>query len=184
MRHRMYDPKLGRFTQTDPILSNRPTEHYVYARSSPQSNIDPFGTRTWVLWNKAAKQVKVVTNIMVTSFDQPHAIKIAGRMQQGIEYGWNNGGGGWNIEFRDNDGDVHRAHLMFEARIVAVTADIAEVLRRAAVPVIASLQVLVISGRHYGAVLGEAPSLGRCQFDLDRVRDIPAHVGLEFENIF
>jgi RHS repeat-associated protein len=43
MRHRMYDPLLGRFTQTDPILGNRPTDHYAYASNNPISRIDPRG---------------------------------------------------------------------------------------------------------------------------------------------
>lgn len=43
MRHRVYDPSLGRFTQMDPLVANRPTEHYAYAHSSPISWTDPQG---------------------------------------------------------------------------------------------------------------------------------------------
>jgi hypothetical protein len=39
----MYDPALGRFTQTDPVLGNRSGKHYTYASNSPLSRIDPFG---------------------------------------------------------------------------------------------------------------------------------------------
>jgi RHS repeat-associated protein len=42
-RARAYDPRLGRFTQTDPILGNRATKHYAYAGNNPVSFIDPFG---------------------------------------------------------------------------------------------------------------------------------------------
>jgi RHS repeat-associated protein len=43
VRHRMYDPKLGRFTQGDPILGNRPPEHYAYATNNPVQHKDPTG---------------------------------------------------------------------------------------------------------------------------------------------
>lgn len=43
MRARMYDPSIGRFTQTDPILGNRPFEHYAYATNNPVSVVDPSG---------------------------------------------------------------------------------------------------------------------------------------------
>lgn len=35
---------VGRFTQTDPILGNRPSQHYSYAANNPLSNGDPMGT--------------------------------------------------------------------------------------------------------------------------------------------
>lgn len=47
MRHRAYDPMLGRFTQTDPIVGNRPSEHYAYAANNPVSMVDPMGTDPW-----------------------------------------------------------------------------------------------------------------------------------------
>jgi hypothetical protein len=40
----MYDPRLGRLTQADPILGNRPFKHYAYASNNPISRIDPMGT--------------------------------------------------------------------------------------------------------------------------------------------
>jgi len=43
MRHRMYDPRTGRFTQTDPIRNNRVTEHYLYAGNNPTLFRDPTG---------------------------------------------------------------------------------------------------------------------------------------------
>lgn len=43
MRNRMYDPKLGRFTQTDPVQGNRSREHYLYASNNPVGNADPTG---------------------------------------------------------------------------------------------------------------------------------------------
>jgi hypothetical protein len=43
MRARQYDPRLGRFTQTDPIVRNRSTEQYAYAGSNPVSVTDPSG---------------------------------------------------------------------------------------------------------------------------------------------
>jgi RHS repeat-associated protein len=44
---RMYDPNLGRWTQTDPILRNRPHAHYTYANNRPISMVDPLGLRAW-----------------------------------------------------------------------------------------------------------------------------------------
>ncbi len=43
VRNRMLDPRTGRFTQTDPIATNRPSEHYVYAENSPASMNDSMG---------------------------------------------------------------------------------------------------------------------------------------------
>jgi len=43
MRHRMYDPRTGRFTQTDPIVGNRASKHYSYSRSNPLVLVDPWG---------------------------------------------------------------------------------------------------------------------------------------------
>ena len=39
----MYDPNLGRFTQTDPILGNRPSQHDTYANNKPSGKKDPRG---------------------------------------------------------------------------------------------------------------------------------------------
>jgi RHS repeat-associated protein len=43
LRNRFYDPSLGRFTQTDPVLGNRPSHHYNYALHNPISRKDPLG---------------------------------------------------------------------------------------------------------------------------------------------
>jgi RHS repeat-associated protein len=43
MRNRMYDPALGRFTQTDPILGRRATAHYTYGSNNPVGRVDPLG---------------------------------------------------------------------------------------------------------------------------------------------
>src|SRR5204863_6764445 len=60
MRHRMYDPKLGRFTQTDPILGNRPTEHYAYARNNPISYTDAMGLDVDSRWGPNATREAIV----------------------------------------------------------------------------------------------------------------------------
>jgi len=44
-RARNYDPRTGRFTQTDPIVGRRATSHYAYAANNPVSMIDPMGTQ-------------------------------------------------------------------------------------------------------------------------------------------
>lgn len=43
MRARMYDPRTGRFTQTDPLHGSRAAEHYVYGFNNPVSMTDPTG---------------------------------------------------------------------------------------------------------------------------------------------
>lgn len=43
-RARSYDPRTGRFIQSEGILSLRMEEHYTYAKLSPLSRIDPRGT--------------------------------------------------------------------------------------------------------------------------------------------
>jgi RHS repeat-associated protein len=47
-RARAYMPGLGRFTQNDPLIGNRRTEHYAYAGNNPVSKVDPDGL-TWVV---------------------------------------------------------------------------------------------------------------------------------------
>ncbi len=55
MRARMYDPRTGRFTQNDPILGNRPGEHYIYVGNNPISRIDPKGDRWKIEHGPAAE---------------------------------------------------------------------------------------------------------------------------------
>jgi RHS repeat-associated protein len=43
MRNRYYDPRIGRFTQADPILGRRATAHYAYASNNPVGRKDPRG---------------------------------------------------------------------------------------------------------------------------------------------
>jgi RHS repeat-associated protein len=43
MRARLYDPRIGRFTQTDPIRGNRHLKHYAYCSGNPVSRTDPLG---------------------------------------------------------------------------------------------------------------------------------------------
>lgn len=41
------DWSIGRFTQTDPILENRPNQHYAYGNNNPVSIVDPMGLEGW-----------------------------------------------------------------------------------------------------------------------------------------
>ncbi len=47
-RARSYDPRIGRFSETDPVLRVRTHEHYSYARNGPTNAVDPRGTQTQV----------------------------------------------------------------------------------------------------------------------------------------
>jgi RHS repeat-associated protein len=62
MRARMYDPRVGRFTQTDPLVGNRPAEHYTYAANNPVSKTDPMGLDVteddWNTFNSMMAQLK------------------------------------------------------------------------------------------------------------------------------
>src|SRR6185503_14489944 len=40
---REYDAVTGRFIQTDPIVENRPLQHYLYAKNNPTMYTDPTG---------------------------------------------------------------------------------------------------------------------------------------------
>jgi hypothetical protein len=39
----MYDPRIGRFTQNDPLRLKSPFQHYAYANNNPVSIVDPLG---------------------------------------------------------------------------------------------------------------------------------------------
>jgi RHS repeat-associated protein len=43
VRNRYLRTRTGRFTQTDPIVANRPTEHYAYGGNNPVTMTDPMG---------------------------------------------------------------------------------------------------------------------------------------------
>jgi RHS repeat-associated protein len=45
MRARMYDPRVRRFTQMDPIVGRRPMEGYLYGAHDPLRRVDPWGER-------------------------------------------------------------------------------------------------------------------------------------------
>ncbi len=44
MRARNYDPRLGRFTQADPLRQNRALDQYLYSSNNPVTLTDPMGT--------------------------------------------------------------------------------------------------------------------------------------------
>jgi RHS repeat-associated protein len=56
MRARMYDPRVGRFTQTDPLVWNRPFKHYAYGANNPLSHIDPLGLQEIPTLEEARRQ--------------------------------------------------------------------------------------------------------------------------------
>jgi RHS repeat-associated protein len=51
MRARQYDPRIGRFTQTDPIRMNRAGEHFAYAMNNPVSMVDRSGRAPGDWWD-------------------------------------------------------------------------------------------------------------------------------------
>jgi RHS repeat-associated protein len=53
-RARMYDPRTGRFVQTDPLLGNRSVRHYLYASNNPAARVDPLGTEDLYVRGNAA----------------------------------------------------------------------------------------------------------------------------------
>jgi hypothetical protein len=46
-RARMYDPRVGRFMQTEPLVADRAAEHYRYARNRPLAGTDPEGMQAF-----------------------------------------------------------------------------------------------------------------------------------------
>jgi RHS repeat-associated protein len=57
MRHRMYDPRLGRFTQSDPITANHAFAHYIYASNCPNLRRDPLGLQDEPTFDKVITQM-------------------------------------------------------------------------------------------------------------------------------
>jgi hypothetical protein len=57
----MYDPRSGRFTQQDPLLGNRPFEHYAYAGNNPVSRVDPMGDK-WKIKSGPGSQA-IINNL-------------------------------------------------------------------------------------------------------------------------
>jgi RHS repeat-associated protein len=55
-RARSYDPRLGRFIQTDPALDGRAAEHYVYVRNRPTQTVDPTGFTLEVAGKQVTKE--------------------------------------------------------------------------------------------------------------------------------
>lgn len=49
LRNRYYSPKLGRFTQEDPIVDG--LNYYTYANCNPILFIDPWGLASWILYD-------------------------------------------------------------------------------------------------------------------------------------
>jgi RHS repeat-associated protein len=64
MHNRMYDPNDGRFTQTDPILGNRASMHYVYGANNPLRMVDPFGLAPEDWWDPRTICAKVGTLVL------------------------------------------------------------------------------------------------------------------------
>jgi hypothetical protein len=60
MRARMYDPRIGRFTQTDPIFDNRPSKHYTYASNNSAMLTDPMGLDVDLRWGPNATRDAIV----------------------------------------------------------------------------------------------------------------------------
>jgi RHS repeat-associated protein len=60
-RARSYDPRLGRFVQTEPASRDRPQEHYVYARNAPTGFTDPMGTEVRLVGEPGRAVDKFIT---------------------------------------------------------------------------------------------------------------------------
>jgi hypothetical protein len=93
----MYDPRIGRFTQTDPILSRRATAHYAYAGNNPISKVDPYGLREGDWWDPrtyagaSAAEIHdwLAENARLIRHDFVEAVKIAPEVAGNL-VGWGN----------------------------------------------------------------------------------------------
>jgi len=90
MRARMYDPRLGRFTQNDPAIGNRSSKHYVYTGNNPVSMIDPQG-----LQEHGTPLTPDEVNWMISRLadkENPVAIQQLGVFQEAGVWKWKVGG--------------------------------------------------------------------------------------------
>jgi RHS repeat-associated protein len=85
MRHRMYDPKLGRFTQTDPVLSRRPMAHYTYASGAPIDRVDPYGLWDWKSFWEGARGVVTEPYDIIQDVTRLTGAKILGMDPDDVE---------------------------------------------------------------------------------------------------
>lgn len=82
MRHRMYDPRSGRFTQTDPIRGNRPFEHYAYAMNDPVGKTDPLGLITESERNSYLRLVTSYLKTYASAKEAGNKEKVAASLRQ------------------------------------------------------------------------------------------------------
>lgn len=118
-RARSLDPRTGRFLEPEPILGIRPYQHYSYAKNNPVTHVDPDGRRTYVRVDDAAKTVRVISRIFVTSADNDlnQADDTAKKLSLAINKFWNNEGFGWTVRFRTTAGVRENYKLTFEPDI-------------------------------------------------------------------
>jgi RHS repeat-associated protein len=59
MRARMYEPRTGRFTQIEPLILDRASEHYIYTKNRPSALVDPGGQQSREQMEEIARQLGV-----------------------------------------------------------------------------------------------------------------------------
>ena len=87
---RFYAPRIGRFSQTDPVKTKDDLNLYAYVGNNPVNRVDPTGLAAVVVGNQAAVQVAAAGDLKC----------------QGYSAGCQNGGSygstaGFNIEGRN-----------------------------------------------------------------------------------
>jgi RHS repeat-associated protein len=112
VRARMYDPRVGRFTQTDPLLANRPTEHYAYGANNPVSKTDPSGQDVtpddWKTYNSLMNRLRAAKkagNASLYNRTRAEVMRFAAAVYKG--QGW--------LEIKDQEtalGMVKAAHAL------------------------------------------------------------------------